>query len=208
MLGRSKKNDALSSYFSSSVTLEGRLCFSGAIRLDGRVHGEIISSGTLIVEETSVITGDILVENIILSGTVYGNIHASKQVQLNATAKVYGHIAYGELSIEGAIHEGSSHKLTPEEITVVQRECASIMEEAIANAEKATPDQEALDQYVARIGSGEKRARISPEKKPEALPETTSEQPKKAASDKKEKDGAGKKGETSAEAGDSLAGEA
>ncbi len=155
--GSNKKQPGYS-YFGAGVTLEGRLCFSGVIRLDGRVNGEIISNGTLVVEETSIITGNILVESIILSGTVYGNIQASKQVQLNASAKVYGHIGYGELSIEGAIHEGSSHKLTADEIELVKRECLEIMDEASANAELCRPDSDLLEQYAVSLNAAERQA--------------------------------------------------
>jgi len=132
----SKKKTPGYSYFAAGVTLRGRLCFNGVIRLDGRLQGEIISSGTLVVEETAVIIGDILVENIVLSGTVYGNIRASKHVQLNATAKVFGHIDYGELSIEGAVHEGSSHKFNADELAELDLECREILEEATSQAEK------------------------------------------------------------------------
>ena len=140
MFGSKKKTPGYS-YFAAGVTLRGRLCFNGVIRLDGRMQGEIISSGTLVVEETAVIIGDILVENIVLSGTVYGNIRASKHVQLNSTAKVYGHIDYGELSIEGAVHEGSSHKFNAEETVELEHECREILEEA---AHLADSEQEEL----------------------------------------------------------------
>ncbi len=140
-----KKKNPGYSYFAAGVNLTGRLCFNGIIRLDGRVKGEIVSSGTLVVEETAVITGDIMVENIILSGTVYGNIKAAKQIHLNATAKVFGDLNYGELSIEGAVHEGKSHKLTPEEIEQIQSECLAALEEDINKS-----DIEAAEAAIGR----------------------------------------------------------
>jgi cytoskeletal protein CcmA (bactofilin family) len=132
----SKKKTTEQSYFAAGVTMKGRLCFEGVIRLDGRVHGEIISSGTLVVEETAIIIGDILVESIVLSGTVYGNIRAAEHVQLNATAKVFGHIEYGDLSIEGAVHEGSSHKLNSDEVAEVKRECQDMLEQAAGESDR------------------------------------------------------------------------
>lgn len=138
----SKKKNPGYSYFAAGVNLTGRLCFNGIIRLDGRVKGEIISSGTLVVEETAVITGNIMVENIILSGTVHGNIKAAKQIHLNATAKVYGDLNYGELSIEGAVHEGLSHKLTPEEIEQIQADCLAALEEDITKDSSRAPEPE------------------------------------------------------------------
>lgn len=160
-----KKKNPGYSYFAVGATLEGRLCFTGIIRLDGRVNGEIVSSGTLVVEETAVITGSVLVESIILSGTVHGSITAFKQVQLNASAKVYGHISYGELSIEGALHEGSSHKLSAEEIEDVQRQCQEIMEEAAAKAERGPSDQGNLAQFAAGLDAPEKPSGGPPDKK-------------------------------------------
>lgn len=165
-----KKKNPGYSYFAVGATLEGRLCFTGIIRLDGRVNGEVVSSGTLVVEETAVITGSVLVESIILSGTVYGDITAFKQVQLNASAKVYGHISYGELSIEGALHEGSSHKLTPEEIEDMQRQCHETMEEASARAERFKPDQAGAVPTPPPVGleAPEKPASVSlPDKRTE-----------------------------------------
>lgn len=170
MFGKKKKNPGYS-YFSSDVTLEGRLCFTGIVRLDGRINGEIISTGTLVVEETAIINGDILVENIILSGTVYGNIQASKQVQLNSTAKVFGHINYGELSIEGAMHEGSSHKLTLDEIAIVQKECAELMEEASDRAGNMIPDLSEVEKFTLKPGGSQKRVAASAKASQQALPE-------------------------------------
>ncbi len=144
-----KKKNPGYSYFMAGTALEGRLCFNGLTLIDGQVNGQIVASGTLVVGETAVIIGDVLVENIILNGTVHGSINAFKHVQLNAPARVYGHISYSELSIEGALHEGSSHKLTPEEIEATQRECLGLMEEISANAERARADRDRLTRYVA-----------------------------------------------------------
>ena len=160
MFGSKKKTPGYS-YFAAGVTLTGRLCFNGVIRLDGRMRGEIISSGTLVVEETAVIIGDILVENIILSGTVYGNIRASKHVQLNSTAKVFGHIDYGELSIEGAVHEGSSHKFNVEETAELEQECREILEDAALQADNEQEDRRIKSENSAiRAPSMRKRQHI------------------------------------------------
>lgn len=155
-----KKNQGVS-YFGTNVTLEGRLCFTGVIRLDGRVNGDIISDGLLTVAESAVVTGNILVENLVLNGTVYGNIRAFKHAQLTHTSKVYGHISYGELSFEGAWHDGSSHKLSPEEIEKAQQECLQIMEDMNSNAEKSKPDEAALEQFSSSLTvNAEKQANV------------------------------------------------
>ncbi|MDR2946499.1 MAG: polymer-forming cytoskeletal protein [Candidatus Adiutrix sp.] len=200
MFNKKKKNPGYS-YFSSDVTLEGRLCFTGSVRIDGRVNGEIISTGLLVVEATAIITGDILVENIILSGTVYGNIQASKQVQLHSTAKVYGHINYGELSIEGALHEGSSHKLSAEEIAIVQTECAELMEEAAARAEQFVPDISDFDRYALKPGS-QKRIGAQQSKTVQALPESESAKAEQARAQERQARNTSAKASRAAETSD------
>ena len=168
MVWGKKKNKGYS-YFGANVTLEGRLCFSDSIDLVGRINGDVVSDGTLLVMDTAVITGNILVENLILSGTVYGNIKAFKHVQLNASSKVYGHISYGELSLEGAHHEGSSHKLTEEEIENARQECRAILEESAGNAARSLPNEAALEQFSSSVVvSAEKQTSVLLGKKPEA----------------------------------------
>ena len=137
LFGSKKKKKPGYSYFANGVTIEGRLCFDGIIRFDGRLNGEIVSVGTLVIEETAVITGSIMGENIILSGTVCGDIQASKQLHLNPMAKVYGQISYNDLSFEGALHEGGSHKMAPDEAERLQQRCLEMIEEVAANTEKA-----------------------------------------------------------------------
>ena len=168
MVWGKKKNQVLS-YFGTNVTLEGRLCFSEVIRIDGRVNGDIVSSGSLIIGPTAVVTGNILVESLVLLGTIYGSIKAYKTVQLSSISKVYGHISYGELSLEGALHEGSSHKLTEEEIEETRRECLSILEESANSVEKSHPDEAALEQFTSSVAiSAEKRTNTLLGKKQES----------------------------------------
>lgn len=196
-----KKKTPGYSYFAGGVTLEGRLCFNGIIRLDGRIIGEIVSSETLVVEETALISGDVMVENIILSGTVYGDIRAYKHVQLNASARVYGHISYGELSIEGAVHEGSSHKLSAEEVAAMQQECAEILQEAEADLERSRPSSDDLAQYASAMDHADReassallrakgakkqrpdKAKTAPAEEPATSPEVTPAEPKPEGED-------------------------
>ena len=117
-----KKDKAKSSkhvwnaFFSSSVEIEGSLRFTGLLNIDGHLSGAIVAHGMLVTGVNAVINGDIFVENLILSGTVKGNIYVTGEVHLNSSAKVVGNINYSSLSIvPGAIHEGNSHLFTESE---------------------------------------------------------------------------------------------
>ncbi|MDR1052272.1 MAG: polymer-forming cytoskeletal protein [Deltaproteobacteria bacterium] len=121
MFGGKSKNGKLgkhvwNAFFASSVEIEGSLRFSGLLNIDGNLTGAIVAKGMLVTGVNATITGDIFVENLIISGTVRGNVYATGEVHLNDTAKVYGNINYSSLSIiPGAFHEGNSHFFSEDE---------------------------------------------------------------------------------------------
>jgi cytoskeletal protein CcmA (bactofilin family) len=123
MFGKSgdKKNakagkQVWNAFFANSVEIEGSLRFTGLLNIDGHLTGAIVAKGMLVTGANARVVGDIFVENLILSGTVIGNIFATGEVHLNHTAQVIGNINYNTLSIvPGAVHEGSSHQFTEKE---------------------------------------------------------------------------------------------
>jgi len=88
---------------SSPSSAKGR-----TIRIDGRVEGEIITKGTLVVGESAVIQADINASTVVSGGRITGNITASEKVQLLAPAIVSGGIKTPLLVLEeGARFNGS-----------------------------------------------------------------------------------------------------
>jgi cytoskeletal protein CcmA (bactofilin family) len=86
----------------------GKLTFDGTVRIDGKVDGEIFSKGTLIIGPGAQIKAKINVDVVILSGTMNGNIHAKKRIELRAPGKLYGNIATPSLIVEqGVCFEGN-----------------------------------------------------------------------------------------------------
>jgi cytoskeletal protein CcmA (bactofilin family) len=81
------------------------MTFKGAVRIDGRFKGEIVSSdGTLIIGDQGVVESDIQVTNIVISGEVRGNIQAGNRIEIQSKAKVFGNIQGQSISIdEGAV---------------------------------------------------------------------------------------------------------
>jgi cytoskeletal protein CcmA (bactofilin family) len=75
------------------VYLKGDLHFSTSLRIDGNLDGNIYSdNGFLIVSHTSTVRGDIKAGVIMIAGKVFGNISASKKVELFSGAEVIGSI--------------------------------------------------------------------------------------------------------------------
>jgi len=102
-----KNNDQINAFLGKDTEFEGKLSFTGAVRMDCRFKGEILSGGTLIVGESAVIESDVRVSHMVISGEVRGNIEADR-VEIRAPGKVIGNIRSPVLVIEeGVIFDGS-----------------------------------------------------------------------------------------------------
>jgi cytoskeletal protein CcmA (bactofilin family) len=90
----------------ASSAIEGTLVSQGNIRLDGTFSGTLQITGNVLVGETATINADINGKNISIAGTVRGNVHG-KKIQLLSSARVWGDIASGALTMEeGAFIDG------------------------------------------------------------------------------------------------------
>ena len=86
---------------------EGKLSFEGTVRVDGKLSGEIFTDDVLIIGEGAEVNAEISVGAIIIEGTVHGNIHAKRSVEIHTPARVKGNIATPSLSIDkGVIFDG------------------------------------------------------------------------------------------------------
>jgi cytoskeletal protein CcmA (bactofilin family) len=103
-----KKKDQINAFLGRDTEFEGKLSFNGAVRIDGRLKGEIFTEGTLIVGEAAAIASDIHVSHIIVSGEIRGNIVASDRIEIHAPGKVFGNIQAPVVIIdEGVVFEGN-----------------------------------------------------------------------------------------------------
>jgi cytoskeletal protein CcmA (bactofilin family) len=101
------KQGDLNGFLDHGSYLEGELRFDASFRVDGKLTGRVNSAGDLIVGESGEIDGELKVGQIFISGTVRGNIHAAKRVQIAPTGKVFAEIDTPALIIEdGATFEG------------------------------------------------------------------------------------------------------
>ena len=95
----------------AGATIEGNIIFSGGLRVDGRVRGDVIAAdgkpGTLVLSEQAQIEGEIRVSHVVINGTVVGPVHAAEYVELQAKANVTGDVHYKTLEIQlGAVVQG------------------------------------------------------------------------------------------------------
>ena len=94
-------------FLGQGTKVVGNLSFSGQVELDGNVEGEINAQDKLTIGESAVIKAKVIGVEIIVKGTVHGDIHASKRLSLLRPAKIIGNIVSSNLSIEeGVVFEG------------------------------------------------------------------------------------------------------
>jgi len=116
MFGRRKQaSTRIDTLIGKAATINGDLEFSGGLHLDGRINGNVRSSaedgGALSVSESGFIEGNVEVTNIVMNGTVNGDMHAGERLQLGGKARVNGNVHYGVIEMApGAVITG---KLIP-----------------------------------------------------------------------------------------------
>ena len=95
------------SYFGPNTVLEGDIHSDGSIHIDGRLKGEIICNGDLIIGETSKVYGNIKAKNVHVSGYFKGTIESTDGLEIMETGHVEGDIQGCKLTIrEGGIYKG------------------------------------------------------------------------------------------------------
>ena len=100
MFGRdSRRNSRIDILIGNTARIQGDIDYSGGLHLDGRVSGNVRAEGegtsTLSVSETGYIEGSVQVAQVLLDGTVRGDIRARERLVLGPNAKVEGDVHYG-----------------------------------------------------------------------------------------------------------------
>lgn len=121
MLFSKKKGLTIDTLIGEGTAIDGDLVFSGGLRLDGKVRGNIRAAGgkpsMLVISEKGMVEGEIAVGHLILNGTVKGPVHASELLELQPHARVLGEVRYAALEMhQGALVEGRLIPLGQEEI--------------------------------------------------------------------------------------------
>jgi cytoskeletal protein CcmA (bactofilin family) len=104
MFGKRKNdNDSIASLIGAGTTVTGDLSFSGGLHLDGRILGDVSGStaepSKLTVSPEGVIEGSVSVDELVLRGTVRGDVEARARVELGPTAQVDGDVSYQVLQM-------------------------------------------------------------------------------------------------------------
>lgn len=97
----------LSSLIAEDVVITGDLCFSGGLRIDGCVKGNLIaesadghSGGLLVLSQKGRIEGRVHCADAVINGSVVGDLDVQNFLELQSQARVSGSIRYHQLQME------------------------------------------------------------------------------------------------------------
>jgi cytoskeletal protein CcmA (bactofilin family) len=104
MFGRNAKSE-IDSLIGISARIQGDLCFSGGLRIDGEVLGNVIAAdgpdSVLIVSEFARIEGEVRCANLIVNGYIAGPVFASELLELQPKGRIVGNVHYRLLEMHG-----------------------------------------------------------------------------------------------------------
>jgi cytoskeletal protein CcmA (bactofilin family) len=122
-----KNGSELGTIIGEDATLEGKLSVQHAVRIDGKVNGELNSTDTITVGTTGQVEGGLTGENIVVGGQVEGTLKTNGLITLEAGSRFTGDLEATRLIIiEGATFNGRStmgsgkplSNMTPRKITL------------------------------------------------------------------------------------------
>ena len=107
----SKPQNRIDSLIGATTRIEGNVIFSGGLRVDGMVRGNVAAlpdqPGTLVVSSDARIDGEVQASHIVVNGTINGPVHATETLELQAGSRVKGDVYYKSIEIhQGAVVEG------------------------------------------------------------------------------------------------------
>ena len=104
---------------SDKCRIEGDLHFSGGLHIDGLVKGTIRASdgseAVVRISDVGEVDGDVYAPNIIVNGTVYGDVYASKHIELAENASIKGNVYYHliEMAMGAEVNGNLLHNKEP-----------------------------------------------------------------------------------------------
>jgi len=108
---KNKLQSRIDTLISTDTRIEGNVIFSGGLRVDGQIKGDVSevpgTPSTLVLSEHGSIEGAVTVARIVLNGEVRGPVQSTHDLELLAKSRISGDVHYKSLEIHtGAIIEG------------------------------------------------------------------------------------------------------
>lgn len=85
---------------SSDVEIKGSISFNSDLYFDGKLEGDVTSSGSLTLGDNAFVNGEILTESVVIRGVVKGNVTVEDRCELRGEAELIGDLKASRLVME------------------------------------------------------------------------------------------------------------
>ena len=110
MLGRKtteQVNARISSIIGEDMVVDGNITAKEAIRIEGKLNGDVSSEGALVISATGKVEGNVKGSNIMVAGSIEGDLYSSGRIEVASTGKIIGNINTKSLIVdENAVFQG------------------------------------------------------------------------------------------------------
>ncbi len=132
-------------FLGKGVDFKGVVNFDGTVRVDGRLEGEIHTTGTLIVGEHAVIKGIVSAGVLVTSGKINGTVTAAEKVQILKPGILIGDVRTPVVSIEEGSHfhgmcDMGAHKWVEDQSPVQAVRDTNVHNIVVHRGKVCTPD--------------------------------------------------------------------
>lgn len=104
----SKKDEkSIKAYMGEDTEFSGTLSFEGAVRIDGKFEGKVVTQDTLIVGELGDLNAEINAGTVICKGKIQGTVVTSEKLEIHSTGRITGNVKIPALYVEvGGVLDG------------------------------------------------------------------------------------------------------
>lgn len=100
--------DSVISIIGPGMTIVGDCQTDGTVRIEGTVEGTVKAGKAVVVGKEGRVTGDIVTQDAVVSGTVDGSVTAASRLELQATCRIDGEVHTRRMQLEeGAVLNGN-----------------------------------------------------------------------------------------------------
>ena len=119
MLGFPRRRpESIDTLIGAGTRIDGDLAFSGGLRIDGEVRGNVIAApgqpNVLVIGASGRVQGELRAARMVVSGHVSGSIHAVELLEVLPGARIAGELRYGALEVHaGAVLQVGLRRAAP-----------------------------------------------------------------------------------------------
>lgn len=116
MFGKKKHDTSnIATLIGAGTRVTGDVAFRGRLHLDGVVEGDVTGeagASVLVIGGDGLVEGAVQVDELILNGAVRGDVAARERVELGASSRVDGNVAYKllQMSAGGCVNGRLVHQ--------------------------------------------------------------------------------------------------